>query len=201
MAKRRSEKSARFIRGSTGLPRAIALPRCRCRNTNQVNAASALASNSAACSDRPSCSCTRPFSRHKVPVLANSRPGQSRAAALRRAAAPPGAPVGTKRIDIHNATRQNGTTMKKIERQPNHSTSKPPRLGPRAGASTAPSPKMLMARGCSCGSKARMMMMAGIGCTTPAARPSATRAASTSGKTLASPPPIPPASNTHMAPA
>ena len=75
--------------------------------------------------------------------------------------------------------RQNGTTMKKIERQPNQSTSSPPMLGPMAGASTTPMPKMPLARPCSCGSKARRMMMAGMGCTTPAASPSATRAINT----------------------
>jgi hypothetical protein len=90
--------------------------------------------------------------------------------------------------------------MKKIERQPKASTSSPPMDGPRAGASTTPMPKMPLARPCSCGSKARRMMMAGIGCTTPAARPSATRAASTSGKCCAKPPTKPPASSSHMQP-
>ena len=71
--------------------------------------------------------------------------------------------------------------MKKIERQPNQSTSTPPMDGPSAGASTTPMPNMPLARPCSCGAKARMMMMAGMGCTTPAARPSSTRALSTSG--------------------
>ena len=117
------------------------------------------------------------------------------------AAAPPGAVVGTKRADIHSDTRQNGTTMKKIERQPNQSTSTPPRLGPSAGASTTPVPKMPMARPCSCGPNARMMTMAGIGCTTPAARPSATRAASTSSKLLAKPPATPPSNSSHIVPA
>ena len=70
--------------------------------------------------------------------------------------------------------------MKKIERQPKASTSRPPTDGPSAGASTTPMPNSPLARPCSCGSKARMMMMAGIGCTTPAASPSATRATSTS---------------------
>ena len=69
--------------------------------------------------------------------------------------------------------------MKKIERQPNQSTSTPPIEGPSAGASTTPMPNMPLARPCSCGSKARMTMMAGIGCTAPAARPSSTRADST----------------------
>ncbi len=71
--------------------------------------------------------------------------------------------------------------MKKIERQPNQSTSTPPIDGPSAGASTTPMPNRPLARPCSLGSKARMMITAGIGCTTPAASPSATRAASTSG--------------------
>ena len=75
---------------------------------------------------------------------------------------------------------QNGTTMKKIERQPNQSTKKPPILGPMAGASTTPMPKKPLALPCSPGSKARMMMSTGIGCTTPAARPSSTRMHSTS---------------------
>jgi hypothetical protein len=87
---------------------------------------------------------------------------------------------GTKRLASHSETRQNGTTMKKMERQPKPSTSSPPMLGPMAGASTTPMPKMPLARPCSWGSKARRMTMAGIGCSTPAASPSATRAASTS---------------------
>ena len=70
--------------------------------------------------------------------------------------------------------------MKKMERQPKMVTSRPPMLGPSAGASTTPMPKMPPARPRSWGAKARMMMTAGMGCTTPAARPSATRAASTS---------------------
>ena len=62
-------------------------------------------------------------------------------------------------------------------------------------------PKTPMARPRSCGSKARMMMIAGIGCTTPAARPSATRASNTTEKSVANPPNMPPASNNHMVPA
>ena len=73
-------------------------------------------------------------------------------------------------------------------------------LGPIAGASTTPMPKMPLARPCSPGSKTRRMMIAGIGCTTPAARPSATRAASTSGKWLAMPPAMPPHINSSIAP-
>ena len=73
--------------------------------------------------------------------------------------------------------------------------------GPMAGASTTPMPNTPLARPCSCGSKARMMMMAGIGCTTPAAKPSITRAASTSGKFCAKPPSVPPASSITMQPA
>ena len=88
--------------------------------------------------------------------------------------------------------------MKKIERQPNRSTSQPPRLGPSAGAITDPMPNMPIARPCSCGAKTRMMTMAGIGCTTPAASPSATLAASTSEKSLEKPPTRPPASSSHM---
>ncbi len=90
--------------------------------------------------------------------------------------------------------------MKKIERQPNRSTSTPPRLGPIAGASTTPMPKIPLARPCSWGWKARMMMMAGIGCTTPAARPSATRAPSTTAKVVEKPPTTPPASSSSMVP-
>jgi len=69
-----------------------------------------------------------------------------------------------------------------------------------AGASTTPMPKMPLARPCSCGSNARRMMMAGMGCTTPAARPSATRASSTSEKSLASPPATPPPSSSTIVP-
>ena len=93
---------------------------------------------------------------------------------------------------------QNGTTMKKIERQPNRSTNTPPMLGPMAGASTTPMPKKPLARPCSCGWKARMMMIAGIGWTTPAARPSATRAISTRPKLPANPPTMPPAISSHI---
>ena len=91
-----------------------------------------------------------------------------------------------------------GTTMKKIERQPNTSTSTPPMLGPMAGASTTPTPNNPLARPCSSDAKARKMMMAGMGCTTPAAKPSATRAAMTSAKSLAKPPTTPPPSSSHM---
>jgi hypothetical protein len=69
-----------------------------------------------------------------------------------------------------------------------------------AGASTTPMPKMPLARPCSCGSKARRMMMAGMGCTTPAASPSATRAKSTSEKSLARPPTMPPTSSRSIVP-
>ncbi len=90
--------------------------------------------------------------------------------------------------------------MKKMERHPNRSTSTPPMLGPSAGASTTPMPNMPLARPCSEGGKARIMMMAGIGCTTPAASPSATRPASTSGKDGEKPPTSPPASSSSMVP-
>ena len=81
--------------------------------------------------------------------------------------------------------------MKNKERQPMASTSKPPMLGPMAGASTTPMPNQLLARPCSWVSKARKMMMAGIGCTTPAASPSATRISSTKSKLLDRPPKTP----------
>ena len=90
--------------------------------------------------------------------------------------------------------------MKKMERQPNQSTSSPPMLGPMAGPNTTPMPKMPLARPCSCGRKACRMMTAGIGCTTPAASPSATRATSTSQYSLASPPPMPPTMSSSTAP-
>jgi triosephosphate isomerase len=77
------------------------------------------------------------------------------------------------------ADRQNGTTMKNKARQLIQSTNKPPMLGPSAGANTTPMPKKLLARPCSEVSNARKMMIAGIGWTTPAAKPSVTRAAST----------------------
>ncbi|OQC17296.1 MAG: hypothetical protein BWX79_00372 [Alphaproteobacteria bacterium ADurb.Bin100] len=133
-----------------------------------------------------------------MPALASSRPRQSSAAPSRLAATPPGDVTGTKVRASHRDARQNGTTMKKIERQPNQSTSTPPMLGPMAGASTTPMPKMPLARPCSLGSKARRMMIAGIGCTMPAARPSATRAASTQLKSLEKPPTTPPASSRPM---
>ncbi len=65
--------------------------------------------------------------------------------------------------------------------------------GPTAGASTTPMPNTLIARDCSLRSNAFMMMIAGIGCSTPAARPSATRIASTHSKLQPNPPPMPPA--------
>ena len=71
----------------------------------------------------------------------------------------------------------------------------------RAGASTTPMPKMPLARPCSFGRNARRMMMAGIGWTTPAASPSATRAAITSVKYGASPPTMPPAISSSIVPA
>jgi hypothetical protein len=87
---------------------------------------------------------------------------------------------------------QNGITKKKIARQPNKSTSTPPTLGPMAGASTVPKPKMPIARPCSWRAKARMMMTPGKVCSTPAARPSAMRMASTRPKWLDRPPAAPP---------
>ena len=90
--------------------------------------------------------------------------------------------------------------MKKMDRQPNQSTSSPPTDGPTAGARITPTVNSEMARPCSCGWKARMMMMAGMGCSTPAASPSMTRAASTSGKLCATPPRMPPAISTTMQP-
>ena len=90
---------------------------------------------------------------------------------------------------------QNGTTTKKIERQPNASTSTPPTLGPTAGASTTPMPKMPIALPCSLRSNAFITTIAGIGCNTPAASPSTTRIASTHSKLQPRPPPTPPASN------
>ena len=200
MAKGRSVNSAWFIRGAFERLSAAAAPRRRCRTTNHTTATIAPISKPAASGVSPPCSCTRPLSRHKVPKVASTRLGQSSPAPSRFAAAPPGALLGTKRADSHNEARQNGTTMKKIERQPNRSTSTPPKLGPMAGANTAPTPKIPIARPCSCGSKARMITIAGIGCTTPAARPSATRAASTSEKSLDRPPATPPPSSNHMEP-
>ena len=200
MAKRRSANSAWFINGAFERPSADASPRRRWRSTNHTTAASAATSSSATTGVSPPRNCTRPLSRHKVPKLASTRLGQSSPAPSRLAATPPGAEFGTKRADIHNDATQNGTTMKNSERQPNRSTSTPPRLGPSAGASTTPVPNTPIARPCSCGANARRMMMAGIGCTTPAARPSATRAASTSEKSFDRPPTTPPASSTHMVP-
>ena len=70
----------------------------------------------------PPCSSTSPLSRHRVPALPSSRPRQSRpAAALGRRAA--GRGDGHELKASHSEARQNGTTMKKIERQPNQSTS------------------------------------------------------------------------------
>ena len=201
MAKRRSANSAWFISGAFDLPCSAVRPRRRCRATNHTTATSAVPSKPATSGVSPACNCTRPLSRHKVPKAASTRLGQSSPAASRFAAAPPGALVGTKRADSHTEARQNGTTMKKMERQPNQSTNRPPRLGPMAGANTAPTPKIPIARPCSCGSNARMITIAGIGCTTPAARPSATRAASTSEKSFEKPPATPPASSSHIVPA
>ena len=72
-------------------------------------------------------------------------------------------------------------------------------LGPIAGASTTPMPKTPLARPCLSGSKAFRMMIAGIGWTTPAASPSATRAASTRPKRFENPPTMPPAISSSMA--
>ena len=182
MAKRRSVNSERFISGS--VPSSFFRRRLSVRRCNHTNSsrASAAPPSRAALAAVPPCSSTRPLSRHSVPTEASSRPRQSSPEPCGLAAPPPGAVPGTKRCASQSEAMQNGTTMKKIDRQPKPSTSRPPMLGPMAGASTTPMPKMPLARPCSCGSKARRMMMAGMGCTTPAARPSATRAASTSGK-------------------
>ena len=178
-----------------GAPPAAAMRRCQAMNATSAVAAST--SSTAACSGASPRSSTRPLSRHSVPTVAISMPRQS-SCCPRAAVAPPGAVTGTNFHDSHSDARQKGTTMKKIERQPNRSTSTPPMLGPMAGASTTPMPKIPLARPCSWGSKARRMMMAGIGCTTPAASPSATRATSTSEKWSARPPSSPPASSSTI---
>ena len=167
MAKGRLANTAWFISGACARPAAIATPSRRWRNTNHTISPAAPASRAVVCQVRPACNCTNPLSSASVPPQASIRLSQSSGDLSSWAAPPPGALPGTKRADIHNEARQNGTTMEKIERHPNRSTSTPPTLGPSAGASTAPRPKTLMARPCSCGSKARMTMMAGIGCTTP----------------------------------
>ena len=77
----------------------------------------------------------------------------------------------------------------------------PPTLGPTAGASTTPKPKMPIALPRSPGPNACRMMIAGIGCSTPAARPSATRIASTRSKRGLKPPITPPAISSATAPA
>lgn len=59
---------------------------------------------------------------------------------------PPGAVVGNELPGQPGEATQSGTTMKKIERQPNRSIRTPPILGPMAGASTTPIPKMPLAR-------------------------------------------------------
>ena len=46
---------------------------------------------------------------------------------------------------------QKGITMKKMDRQPNQSTSSPPTDGPTAGARITPTVNSEMARPCSCG--------------------------------------------------
>ena len=83
-----------------------------------------------------------------MPAPPSASPRQS-SLLPRWAATPPGAVTGTNFQASQSEARQNGTTMKKIERQPNRSTSTPPMLGPIAGASTTPMPKMPLARPCS----------------------------------------------------
>ena len=120
-------------------------------------------SNVVAVNAVPLCSSTSPFNKHSVLTLASSNPIQSSGAPLRLAAAPPGAVTGTNLYANQIDTTQNGTTIKKIERQPNRSTNTPPILGPMAGASTTPMPNKPLARPCSFCSNARKMMIAGIG--------------------------------------
>ena len=81
-------------------------------------------------------------------MVPSAKPRQS-SPLPRSAATPPGAVVGTNLKASPIEAMQNGTTMKKIDRQPNRSTSTPPMLGPIAGASTTPMPKMPLARPCS----------------------------------------------------
>ena len=95
---------------------------------------------------------------------------------------------------------QKGVTTKKIERQPHHSTRMPPTLGPSAGARTTPKPKMPIALPRSPLPNACRMTIAGIGCSTPAARPSATRIASTRSNHGLRPPPMPPTISNATAP-
>ena len=187
-------KSARFMSGS----RPCADIRF-CHQIKARNETPAPASSNVACSGESPRSATSPFNKHSVPMVPRPSPRQSRLPA-RAATTPPGAVVGTKRYASAIDAMQNGTTMKKIERQPNRSTSTPPMLGPIAGASTTPIPKRPLARPCSCGSKALRMMMAGIGCTTPAASPSATRATSTSEKLSDRPPARPPSKSSTIVP-
>ena len=172
----------------------------RSHATKATSAPDAVNSKVVATSTLPPCSSTSPLSKHNVPTLASSIPRQSIGAPLRSAATPPGEVVGTNLYAIQIDTRQNGTTIKKMDRHPHKSTSTPPILGPMAGASTTPMPKNPLARPCSVGSNARKIMIAGIGCTTPAASPSITRAASTSPYSLDSPPEIPPIMSSHMQP-
>ena len=76
---------------------------------------------------------------------------------------------------------QKGTTTKKIERQPNCSTSTPPSTGAIAGESTTPNPKIPIARPCCSGGNSRMITTFGIGVSMPAATPSSTRIAIITG--------------------
>jgi hypothetical protein len=54
--------------------------------------------------------------------------------------------VGSVRIPSTRPAMQNGTVSRKIERQPNASSSRPPIAGPIAGASTIPKPYTPIAR-------------------------------------------------------
>lgn len=82
-----------------------------------------------------------------------------------------------KRRAIAQPSSVNGTTTKKIERQPNSSTRKPPRLGPSAGASTTPKPNSPNALPCSRSGNTRRIRILGSGCMMPAATPPTTRMA------------------------
>lgn len=110
---------------------------------------------------------TRPFNRKRMAAPIHSRPSQSSGSAGARSFGMTGMYL---RIRAR-APRQNGTTTKKIARQPNSSTSSPPTVGTRAGAITTPKPKIPIARPCSSRGNIRITITLGIGMSMPAATP------------------------------
>ncbi|MNN22212.1 hypothetical protein D3C81_1355630 [compost metagenome] len=148
---------------------------CGARSCHSTNAASITTPKAASAMPAATLSriSTTPLSRLTVATPASARPRQSSGS---RSPIMIESTAMTRRA-MNAPSSVSGTTTKKIERQPNASTRKPPRLGPSAGASTTPKPNMLMALPCSRSSNTRRIRILGSGCMMPAAAPSATRMA------------------------